>query len=360
MSLDDFTESAPLPPLSTIDLDQIAHEYPKVISDLKNWEPLKTASAFAALLLVPALQANCLRLEVLVHLALAHCEGRRAPPIACILRNFERLGEGSCSFAEDPSEDLFVSLVHTSGGSFRIFEGLREGNSFHLQRILNIVERMPSQDPFAAIRDSITALLMLTDAVAGRAGIEEYMLGSELPLSSCPQGVAKKLSKIQSLLTFERSELERMHIPVESLAPFVLDQRRFQPLAEEVLGATDLERYPLVQQGDRVHFILPTATGSAVVRFVVESVVSVRKGDTLEVALAHEYSQLFSKTPILGDSLGSSLRFQHMCGGYLGALSREVDRGRYLYLIFFVDGLDGFFPKGLAGENSDPEGLGNL
>src|SRR6266478_4042906 len=360
MSLDDFTESAPLPPLSTIDLDQIADEYPKVISDLKNWEPLKTASAFAALLLVPALQANCLRLEVLVHLALAHCEGRRAPPIACILRNFERLGEGSCCFAEDPSEDLFVSLVHTNGGSFRIFEGLREGNSFHLQRILNIVERMPSQGPFAAIRDSVTALLMLTDAVAGRAGIKEYILGSELPLNSCPKEVAKQLAKIQSWLTFERGDLERMHTPLESLTPFVLDQGRFPGLADGVLGATDLERYPLVQQGERVHFILPTATGSALIRFVVESVVSVRKGDTFEVELAREYSQLFSKTPILGDSLGSSLRFQQMCSGNLGTVAREVDSGRYLYFIFFIDGLNGFFPEGLAGENSDPEGLGSL
>ena len=39
---------------------------------------------------------------------------------------------------EDPAEDVFASLVSTPSGNFKILEGIREANGFHLQRILNV------------------------------------------------------------------------------------------------------------------------------------------------------------------------------------------------------------------------------
>ena len=37
----------------------------------------------------------------------------------------------------------------------------------------------------------------------------------------------------------------------------------------------------------------------------------------------------------------------------------EPDPGRFLHLIFFVDGLDGFSESSFAGLNADPEALSN-
>ncbi len=121
-------------------IEQIANEHPDLIAELKRLEPIKTATTFAGLLTLPKLQANCLRIEVLVHLAAAYCEGRSAPTKGLTKRSFERLGDGYCGRMEDPAEDVFLTLVNTPRGNFRIFEGIREGTGFYLQRILNVVE----------------------------------------------------------------------------------------------------------------------------------------------------------------------------------------------------------------------------
>src|SRR3990172_1009810 len=163
-------------------IDKIENENADLIADLRRLEPTKTAATFAGLLTLPELQANCLRIEALVHLAAAYCEGRSAPTRGFVMRSFERVGEGYCGRMEDPAEDVFLALVNTPRGNFRIFEGIREGNGFCLQRILNVVETMPDTPACNRIRSSIDCLLKLSEAVAARAGLPENSLGGELPL----------------------------------------------------------------------------------------------------------------------------------------------------------------------------------
>jgi hypothetical protein len=49
--------------------------------------------------------------------------------------------------------------------------------------------------------------------------------------------------------------------------------------------------------------------------------------------------------------------FQRIGGGRVADIESEVDPGRFLQIVFFVDGLDGFLQDGLAGANSDPSFL---
>ena len=53
-----------------------------------------------------------------------------------------------CGHMEDPSESVFVGLVDTSQGNFRIFEGLWNGTSFYLQLILDVLETAPREEAF--------------------------------------------------------------------------------------------------------------------------------------------------------------------------------------------------------------------
>ncbi|MGO9259226.1 MAG: hypothetical protein ACLQU1_23375 [Bryobacteraceae bacterium] len=138
---------------------------------------VSTAAIFAGRLVTPELRANCFRLEYLVHLAVAYCEGSAHPAAELVRQSFERIGDGYCGMAEDPAEDVFVSLVNTSRGNFRIFEGIREGNGFHLQRVLNVIETMPQEPPHQRVRDCVESLLKPSDAAAGRAGLAENTLG---------------------------------------------------------------------------------------------------------------------------------------------------------------------------------------
>ena len=75
-----------------------------------------------------------------------------------------------CGRVEDPAENVFVGLVNTSLGNFRIFEGLREGTSFYLQLILDVLETVPRQEHFDLMRRSVDSLLKLSEAVANARG----------------------------------------------------------------------------------------------------------------------------------------------------------------------------------------------
>ena len=62
--------------LASADLSTLATSHRDVIRELRSCDPIKTAATFAGLLTRPEIQANCVRLEALVHLALIHCRGR--------------------------------------------------------------------------------------------------------------------------------------------------------------------------------------------------------------------------------------------------------------------------------------------
>ncbi|MBK5205858.1 MAG: hypothetical protein JJD98_10750 [Polaromonas sp.] len=61
------------------ELSSVATENPALIAALRQLHPVKAATTFAGLLTQKSLQSNCLRLEVLVHLALACGEGDKTP-----------------------------------------------------------------------------------------------------------------------------------------------------------------------------------------------------------------------------------------------------------------------------------------
>jgi hypothetical protein len=335
-------------------IEEISRAHPRIIAELRNLDHATTAAAFGGLLVMPELQANCLRIEALVHLATAFCEGRAEPTKVFVAQAFEQMGEGYFGQMEDPSEDVFLTLVNTPQGNFRIFEGIREGTAFYLQRILDIVEKMPDRGPFSRIRRTITCLLMLSDAVAARAAVRENSLGEEMPLKALPPTLADRLSQANSLLRFGEDDLGRLGVDVASLSEFAFNTQRRADLCAQSIGHTDLERRPVLFQGQAVYLILPTAIGSAITRFVIESIQSMRLVDRFERALCSEYSRLFDETPILGGPIGAPIEFQEIDGGHIAAIMTQVDPGRFLHLIFFVDGLDNFERDGLAGINANP------
>lgn len=337
----------------------IADVHPRLISELKKLDPARTASTFAGLLTLPGLQANCFRIEVLVHLAIACCDGRSAPTTSFVRRSFEQVGNGFCGRMEDPAEDIFVSLVNTPSGNFRIFEGIREGTGFYLQRILNVVGKMPQGEPYDEIHACVDCLLRLSEAVAERAGVRENGLGEEVPLKSLPKQVAERVSFTRNVVRFSGEDLARLRIPRATMDGFVYhaNNRSSANLLTQRLGHSELERRPLVAVGDSIHLLLPTAIASVITRFVIETVSSIGKGEVFISELAREFGQLFAETRILGGPLRAPIKFQDIGTGRVAAVMTKVDPGRFLHLVFFTDGLSGFDKDGLAGMNADPTNL---
>ncbi|MGC2530359.1 MAG: hypothetical protein WA639_21640 [Candidatus Acidiferrum sp.] len=351
LNLDAGSQYIPLPAAPS--LKYIASAHPEVIEELKRFEPIATAAAFASLLTIPQLQSNCFRIEALVHLAIAYCQGASAPTQEVVLRAFEQLGRGICGRMEDPAEDVFVSLVNTSQGNFRIFEGLNEGAGFYLQRILQIVEKMPTRPRFERISSRVNCLLQLSDEVAGRAGVRENQLGEETPVDSVSQDVTERLAASLGGIRFHEQDLAKFQVSGGCLDEFVFDLERRQQLVDQHLGHTDLERRPLVFKDGYFFLLLPTAISSAIRRFVIEFVDTMGQTNILESALAIEYSELFGAGPILGHRFGPPIQFKRLKGGGTGAVTGEVDPGRFLHLVFLLDGLDEFLTDGFNGFNSN-------
>jgi hypothetical protein len=343
----------PLPPASA-SVEALAAENPTLIRELESLDPVRTAIAAGSLLTRPQLPANCHRLEALVHLAMAYCQGRRAPTSAFIKRAFETLGRGYCGRMEDPAEDLFSTLVSTAQGNFTIFEGIREANGFHLQRIVNIIDGMPRQEPFGSIRRSVESLLVLGNAIATREGIKPNVLGEENPLSSVPDGVCDALWRHRKALCLTRDEIEALNIDPESIQPFGFSVEQRSELAGQILGHTDLERRPILFDRDWTYVLLPTAIGTAITRFVIDSISSTGMIPNFERALAREYSKLIASMPIVGGVSDAQIPLQQFSGGYIGTALAEVDAGRVLHLVVWVDNLDNFNEAGLSGVNPDP------
>lgn len=286
-----------------------------------------------------------------MHLCIAECHGRKTPLASTVGQAFRAIGNGRCGRAEDPAEDVFVSNVMSQRGNFRVLEGIWESGGFFLQRIINMMERMPVGQPFQRFADSVYALLKVSDAVCERAGMHRNQKGNARPETAIPAKVLERLPKIRGLVRFSETELQALGVDPAHLAPFIFDPDQREALGGETIAHTSLERRPLAWDDDDVIVLLPSAISATLRRAFVERFGTGRNQPVCASELAREYGELFARTPLLGDRAGAPVRFMPSEHGWFASLAWEVDRGRHLHLLFFADPLEGF-EDGLAGEFS--------
>ncbi len=126
--------------LGTSLLANLAIEHIKLRKRLRGLDSLQAPATFAGLLTEPRLQSHALRLETLVHFAVAGSTGTRETGYSVLKDAFSSMGEGACGYLEDPPEGLFIDLVRTPRGHFRIISGIWEASGFFLQRVINLLE----------------------------------------------------------------------------------------------------------------------------------------------------------------------------------------------------------------------------
>ena len=357
MSSNDRADFEGLPLFGEVSIEELAREYPQVVESFRNLDPVLAAAKFGALLVWPELQANCIRLEALGHLAMAYCTGQDAPSGQLVRESFDHLDQGYCGRMEDPAEDVFAVLVNTSKGNSRLFQGIRESPGFFLQRFLNVVETMPPHGQFRHIRESVDGLLKLSDAIAARASVNENTLGSEMPLAAFPAGLVDRLASASDLVRFTADEIALLGISTGSLSEFLFRLEDAPQLRNQIMGNSDLERRPIGFQNGCYFLLLPTAVSTAISRLIIEKVSSLGLAEQFESVLAAEYGMLFYRSAFLGKRLREPPLFEKITGGGIASVMAEVDPGRFLHAVFFVDGLDGFSRDGFGGMNVAPEAL---
>lgn len=325
---------------TNVTVGDIQNGHPNDIKQLSNMDKLMTTSTFAALLAAPQLQANAYRLEALVHIAVANSAGRQHLTSEFVRKVFKRFGNGLCGRLEDPAEDLFTTVVHSSNGNFVVLEGLREGNGFYLQRVLDVLEDIPDKGRLARMRRSVFALLALADAVATRAGLVHGMIGKSEPHSDLPRELLTQLNGMRQWVRFSHQDLEQMGVDILDLSPFVL-QPGATRLESEPMADSSLQLHPILLFGDVICLALPTSVGTAITRYVVSTMASSGNLKVFETSLALKYWELLSWTPFVNMREPAPFQQREESGLWVGSTLRQVEPGRYVNLVVLVEPLGG-------------------
>jgi len=332
--------------------ESLLESHPGIGETLGNSDRIETAAIFGAMLLDDRLQSNCIRLEALVHLAAAIGDGQTLATQKQLADCFNELDRGICGRMEDPAEDVFVSLATTSEGNFRVLEGIWETGTFYLQRILDIVESLPDEGSFSDLHQRVFALLKLSEAVCDRAGLARYSVGGTNPRPKIAPAFCSKAKR--KIVFFDCDELAHFGLTKEDLDIFILDDRDLTHVLTVPITDSPLQRFPIIDDGDRIVLVLPTAVSFAIRAAVVDFLLAHGLHESLKINLAQQYAALFRNTKLLGSFHGAPIFFSDREELPIAEAIVEADEGRYLHFVFFTDTLDHFYETGLAGANPGP------
>lgn len=322
---------------------------------LRPLDPLRTAATIGGLLARPELQANCASLEMLVHLVVRHAGGTRKPSCDTMVRMFRTIVSSPTGRLDNPSEDLFVSVVSSKKGNFRVFGGINEGASFHLRAFLEIVDDMPPYAAFERMRHAIYGLLRVSDAVAERMALQRHAVGEMLPQKSIPPRLLDALPACRESVTFSNADLLGVGTDPEILKDFVFSLADRGDLDDETFGNTSLDRRPLLLTENGFILALPTAVSAAIRREVIETCLGMRAEQTLHDALKDWYARFFSRLPLLGGKVSSPVQFRRVEGVALANFGAPIDIGRWLHVLVLMDDFAGYEDGGMTGSNAEPE-----
>ena len=342
------------------DVAAFGRSHRELVRELGKLDPVATAAAVAGLLTRRELRVNWLRLECLVSLAVRHGHGRRRPNRDFLSRAFRTLATGWAGRAEDPPEDVAVARVSGKRGSFAMFTGLAEGSQGHLERFLDIVDHMPDGHPWDDIREGVYSLLKLSDEVVRRSGGVMHELGATMRRREIPPEVLDTVAEGRKAVTFDAADLSALRIRPSWLTPFVFDPDRREEMDPDPLNGTLLERYPLLADAAGVVVALPTAISAAIRRMVIETCLASGMKASLERNLTKSYGSFLRRMNLLGGLCVAPFPVRSVGAISTSSFWVEIDDGRWLQLLAWVDDLEGYRLGNIGGMNPDPVGLGQV
>ncbi len=340
------------------DAAAFSRSHRELVRELRKLNPVATAAAVAGLLTRRELRVNWLRLECLVSLAVRHGRGRRRPNREFLGRAFRTLGTGWAGLAEDPPEDVAIARVSGKRGSFAMFTGLAEGSQGYLERFLDIVDHMPDGHSWDDLREGVYSLLKLSDEVVRRSGGVMHELGATIRCREMPPEILNTVAEGRKRVTFVAADLSALGIRPSWLAPFIFDPDRREEMDADPVNGTLLERYPLLTDGDGFVLALPTAVSAAIRRMVIETCLAGGMKASLERALTKSYRSFLRGMNLLRGLGVAPFPFRSVGAISISSFWVEIDDGRWLQLLAWVDDLEGYRLGNIGGMNPDPVGLG--
>ena len=288
------------------------------------------------------------RIEALIHLAALACRGNKAPGRRQLREWLNvKLFNDPITELEIPVEDVFVSNVATSFGNARLFNGRWQNNGEYVQVCVETLLRI-AEHPWAVhTLRHVMALLLVSEAVADRAGTGRNCRTASRPRETIRVNVST-VTEPRRHVSFSNDELAAIGVDPADLEPFVFQGEHAELLVGQSIDHTALERRPLVRFDSRVTAVLPTAIGAAIRRFVIEQASAA--GD-LRLFQSTCHLAQFTEIFLLGRA-DWDVRYIEMLEPNQDDGMREFvgtfDDGGYFHLVFVPDHFEEITKEGLA------------
>jgi hypothetical protein len=332
---------------------------------LARYQPQAAVTRIAGLLTDPHLQANTIRIELLVHLAMAYCNGHKRPTVKDL--GVWLNGSPGVNFVasmEDPVEDVFISNVRTPEGNRQVFEGNWSSNDYYVQVVLDTLLISGAPPLCRGLLQSALALLRLSDVVAERLTLNRWHSVRSEPAGHVPVGIGTRIKDRARAVSFTIDDLAEIGVSRDDLSPFILRDIDKQRLTKEATGHSSLERRPLVDFGDVLVLTLPHAVSPAIRRHVLEEICDAGLAKGFTNALAAQQERQVERDGLFelrDDALPypppppSRGPMPSLHGWLL-----KYDSNKYLHVVLLHDRPDLIAAEGLSGfmQYSEPEKKG--
>ena len=324
-----------------VTIQEIADDNKALVRDLSSYDPKGAIPLLASLLTLPEYQSNCIRLEILVALAVTFCKGRKKANIGKVVKWFSQIGRSQCVAGEDPAEDVFVSLAHDRNGNYRLLEGVWEAAGFYTQRVMEVVSTMPDDGGFGQIKRSFSAILIISDMVCEKAKLQRYQLGSDDRHATLLYRKIPSRNALISRVKITFDEINARGVNLSDIEPFLFHQQMKDHLSEQQIGCSYLDRCPLlIHSEDHLTVVLPTALSVAARDFVIAAIAEDGLIEAFNDALAKNFSKLFFNTPLLGGPTHAPVVWKEIGSHRISNFVFEIDRGYFISYHLFLPSVD--------------------
>ncbi len=315
-------------------------------------DALNGGAFFSGLMLRLELASNHNMLNALVFFVLGYGKGENTLSREIAEKLFLELKETYYQRMEDPTEDVFVSLVYFGNENYKIVQGLWADNDFFLQIFLDILNNIQNSPIISKLFLSIKALLKLSDLMIHKSELERYSIGNELPLTEIPKNLLKDIEAISSTVKFSRRELIENGINPDNLSAFIYNFSQRNELLSSSISSSPLELKPIVEHESHFYFMLPSAIGLALKHLIFDFFLSSGNKIALRTLMQHKYLEHFSnRISFLGlNSEGTFTPILNNAGIIIGQSTViEIDQGRFFHAQLIFDDFDGYETSGFTG-----------
>lgn len=311
------------------------------IEDLvRRFDPARTIDILAGIQTDPRFQANNVRLEIASRLVIGLSNGSRRPKAAelSLLLN-SLLAKAHVNWLEDPIEDFFVEAIPTPQGEFRIFSGTWEKAAVHTEAVLSAFEDLPNGPPKIEALRSVFALLRLSNELVRRSGYQPGIIGGGEPKGDLQLPSDERLAKLSAQVRFSLSDLEHLGIAEDDLSPFFMGTAERDSVLHTEPGNSGIEFRPLFKTRHGLIVTIPANISTAVRAHLIDVATAFSIQKRLQANLFR------AKAKLLRDS-----SFRYIPTGQVSEADGlmycertfEISKGRYLHVIFSVDGFEGW------------------